>query len=118
MKRFHTSTTLGKFQVLGASRLAQRAMMTLRPGDTSDESLSNEHPRSEQWYVVAGCGSAISALPSERARYCKSKPGSAIQIGRSERHQIRNTGTEALVIRHFYSPPAYSGNGEILQKAK
>jgi mannose-6-phosphate isomerase-like protein (cupin superfamily) len=111
---FQTSAKRGTFQVLGASKLAQSAMMTLKPGDTSDEELSNEHPRSEQWmFVVSGSGTATSAKPGERARSYKLKTGSLIQIGRGERHQIRNSGRKALVTLNFYLPPAYTDDGEV-----
>lgn len=56
------------FAPLHATRSSQAATMTLRPGATSNESSSNEHPWAEQWlYVVSGSGVARVGRRSAQA---------------------------------------------------
>jgi len=94
-------------------------MMVLRPGETSDEELGNEHPRSEQWvYVVAGNGSVRVAAKAKNIRTQRIRTGDVVLIEKGERHQFKNTGGKTLRTLNLYSPPAYTANGEIKPKAK
>lgn len=119
MKIKHCGKYRGKFEVLFASRSVQAAMMTLRPGDTSDEELSNEHPRSEQWlFVIAGTGRVRVASARNRIRNHPLKAGDVLLIEKGERHQVTNTGKKELRTINFYSPPAYDEEGEVKVSAK
>ena len=118
MKLTLTTSRPNKFDVLTSTRGAQAAMMTLKPGGTSDEELGNEHPRCEQWlYVISGSGAATVAT-SIRKRTIRLKTGSLLTIEKGERHQIRNTGKGPLRTLNFYVPPAYTQNGEVKRSAK
>ncbi|HEX5105971.1 MAG TPA: cupin domain-containing protein [Pirellulaceae bacterium] len=115
MKQVQTTLHRGRFQPLAATRRAQVAKMELRPGESSDEEVSNEHPRSEQWlYVVRGTGSATVIPRHGRRRRIPLKAGSLLVIEAGERHQIRNTGRKLLSTVNFYVPPAYSKGGNVL----
>ena len=112
MKHKLAAVAQGRFQVLLASRSAQCAKMTLRPGASSDEDVSNEHPKSEQWvYVVSGTGRA-TIIQGKVRRHVKLVPGSVLLIEKRELHQIRNSGSRPLVTINFYVPPAYMPDGE------
>lgn len=119
MKFADTANARKKFEVLLSSRNVQAAMMTLRPGDTSDEELSNEHPKSEQWlFVIAGSGVLRVAMAAKAERRQKLKAGSMVLIEKGDRHQVKNTGRKALHTINFYSPPAYDSEGEVKASAK
>jgi mannose-6-phosphate isomerase-like protein (cupin superfamily) len=82
--------------------------MTIKPGQTSSESSSNEHGWADQWlYVVSGAGSARVAGRSIRLR-----EGSLLLVGKREPHVIKNTGRKDLVTLNVYAPPAYGRDGE------
>src|SRR4051794_32611650 len=118
MKHHSTSKFRGKFDVIVATRQAQAAMMTLGLKGVSDDEISNEHPRSEQWlFVLAGSGTAIIRSKGRQA-IVKLKPGSLITIEKGELHQIRNTGRKRLRTINFYVPPAYSKDGDVRPSAK
>jgi mannose-6-phosphate isomerase-like protein (cupin superfamily) len=113
MKHFKTGKSRGKFDVLAATRGIQAAMMTLAPGDTSDDEPSNEHPRSEQWvFVLSGTGEALIGKRRSHLRRLKLAANSLLLIQKGELHQISNTGKRPLRTISFYSPPAYDADGQ------
>ncbi len=90
-------------------RGVQAAEMVLPPGD-SEGGPDNFHRGADQWlFVVAGTGLAIVDGARRRLR-----EGSLLVIERGERHEIRNTGRTPLRTLNFYSPPAYTADGETL----
>ncbi len=110
MKHIKTGPKRGQFDVLAATRSAQAAKMTLRPGGVSDSEPSNEHPRSEQWlFVVSGAGEAILGKRGQLRRVAL-RTNSLLLIEKGELHQIKNTGRRSLVTINFYVPPAYNGD--------
>jgi len=113
MKHVKTGTKRGQFDLLAATRSAQAAKMTLRPGAASDSEPSNEHPRSEQWvFVISGTGEAIIGKRRDSLRRVVLRDNSLLLIEKGELHQIKNTGRRALVTINFYVPPAYDADGE------
>ncbi|HEX5446748.1 MAG TPA: cupin domain-containing protein [Pirellulales bacterium] len=113
MKLIKTGLNRGQFDLLAATRGAQAAKMTLRPGATSDDEPSNEHPRCEQWlYVISGTGEAHVGKRRGDLRRVKLAEHSLLLIEKGELHQIRNTGRRSLVTINFYVPPAYDADGE------
>ena len=107
----HISTTKYRamFDVLTATRSAQAAMMTLRPGQSTSDEPENEHPRAEQWlFVVRGTGRAVVG-----GRRVMLKAGSLLLIEKGEPHLITNTGRKPLVTLNLYCPPAYTAGGEV-----
>jgi mannose-6-phosphate isomerase-like protein (cupin superfamily) len=102
------------FDVLHATRAAQAAMMTLRPGQSSSDGPENEHPRAEQWlFVVKGSGRAI--VGKNRVQL---KANSLLLIEKGEAHQVTNTGRRAMVTLNLYVPPAYDDDGNVRPVAK
>lgn len=115
MRHIKTGLKRGEFDLLLATRGAQAAKMTLRPGGSSDDEPSNEHPHSEQWlFVVSGHGEAVIGKRRRALRRVPLAPNSLLLIEKGELHQIRNTGRRALVTINFYVAPAYSQDGEPL----
>ena len=109
MRLIATSTVRSFFKVLHSTSDAQAAMMTLRPGQSSSDSVENEHPRCEQWcYVVAGSGRATVGK-----RTVELKPGSLLLIEKGEPHKVTNTGRKMLVTLNLYCPPAYGEDGDV-----
>ena len=97
------------FTVLHATRSAEAAMMTLRPGQSTSEKPENEHPRCEQWlFVVSGAGRAVVGN-----RRVALKPNSLLLVEKGEAHQITNTGRTPLVTLNLYAPPAYTKAGDL-----
>lgn len=85
----------------------QAAQMVIKPGG-SEGGPDNRHRGADQWlFVAAGEGVAIV----EGARRSL-RPGSLLLIERGERHEIRATGRTPLKTVNFYSPPAYTADGE------
>lgn len=113
MKQWHTSKHRSTFNILGASRQVQAAMMSLPPGAKSETSVENEHPRAEQWlYVISGTGIARIGRSREAIRTVGLKKGMLLLIEKRELHQIENTGKQLLKTINFYSPPAYTDQEE------
>ena len=119
MKTSQTSRRRGRFVPLVATGKGQAAIMQLKPGETSDEQLGNEHPASEQWlFVVAGSGTATVVSRSGRRRHIPLRPGALVVIEEGELHQIRSTGRRQLDTINFYVPPAYRSDGALRPRAK
>jgi mannose-6-phosphate isomerase-like protein (cupin superfamily) len=115
MKHVKTGSKRGKFNVLFATHSAQAAMMTLRPGGTSEDEPANEHRRSEQWmFVVEGSGEALVGKERGALRRVKLAKNSLLVIEKGELHQIKNTGKKSLITLNVYAPPAYDKAGEPL----
>ena len=85
----------------------QAAQMVIKPGG-SEGGPDNRHRGADQWlFVAAGQGVAIVEGVRRPLR-----PGSLLLIERGERHEIRATGRTPLKTVNFYSPPAYTADGE------
>jgi mannose-6-phosphate isomerase-like protein (cupin superfamily) len=113
MKHIKTGKKRGKFNLLAHTRELQAAMMTLRPGGTSDDEPSNEHSGSEQWlFVISGSGEAKIGKRRGQLRRVELEPGSLLIIEKGELHQIVNSAKRALRTINFYAPPAYDAEGE------
>jgi mannose-6-phosphate isomerase-like protein (cupin superfamily) len=111
MKHIKTGKSRGSFDVLFATRSAQAAMMTLRPGGASDDQPSNEHPECEQWlFVLAGKGEAVIGK-GRSARRVPITENSLVVIEKGELHQIKNLGRKLLRTLNVYVPPAYTSAG-------
>ena len=111
MKHIKTGLKRGQFDVLAATRSAQAAKMTLRPGGVSDSEPGNEHPRSEQWlFVISGTGEAIIGKRRDALHRVGLRTNSLLLIAKGELHRIKNTGKRSLVTINFYVPPAYDGD--------
>ena len=109
MRHIKTGTKRSMFSVLHATRNAEAAMMTLRPGQSTSDEPENEHPRCEQWcYVVSGTGRATVGK-----RTVALKPGSLLLIAKIEPHRVINTGRKMLVTLNLYCPPAYTDEGAV-----
>jgi mannose-6-phosphate isomerase-like protein (cupin superfamily) len=113
MKHIKTGTKRSTFDLLHATRSIQAAMMTLPPGGVSDDEPSNEHPHSEQWlFVLAGTGEVRIGKRLTSLRRIKLAENSLLLIENGELHQILNTGRRPLRTINFYTPPAYTPDGE------
>ncbi|MFO0965957.1 MAG: cupin domain-containing protein [Gemmataceae bacterium] len=111
MRHIKTAGKRSGFQVLFSTRSAQAASMTLRSGEVSGE-FGDEHPWAEQWlYVVSGSGRA-----RVEKRRVPLEEGSLLLIAKGEKHQIENTGRKPLVTMSFYTPTAYTQEGELKRK--
>jgi mannose-6-phosphate isomerase-like protein (cupin superfamily) len=114
MRHINTGTKRSLFTVLHATRDAEAAMMTLKPGQSTSDQPENEHPRCEQWlFVVAGAGRAVVGK-----RRVALKANSLLLIEKGEAHQITNTGKSPLVTLNFYAPPAYTKAGDLKLMAR
>lgn len=101
------------FDLVLASRDVQAVLMTLKPGDSTDDAPSNEHPHSEQWlYVLSGSGTALVGRSKRRLRKATLRRNSLLLIEKGELHQIRNTGRTVMTTLNFYMPPGYRSDGE------
>jgi mannose-6-phosphate isomerase-like protein (cupin superfamily) len=105
MKRKQLSFKRG-FRVAIDAKHAQAAEMTIAPGG-KEGGPDNRHRGADQWlFVVSGSGEArIEGRKIELA------PGTLLLIERGEKHEIRNSGNEALKTLNFYVPPAYTKAG-------
>ena len=114
MRLINTGKKRSLFTVLHATRDAEAAMMTLRPGQSTSDEPENEHPRCEQWvFVLSGTGRAV--VGKRRAAL---KANSLLLIEKGEPHQITNTGRTPLVTLNFYAPPAYTKAGDLKLMAR
>jgi mannose-6-phosphate isomerase-like protein (cupin superfamily) len=74
----------------------------------------NRHRGLDQWlFVVSGEG--VATMEEERV---DPKEGTLIPIPLGPRHEIRNTGAEALRTLNVYAPPAYTLEGDELPAGK
>ena len=114
MRHIATGSVRSFFKILTASRSAQAAMMTLKPGQSTTEEPVNEHPRCEQWmFILSGTGRAIVGK-----RRVALKANSLLVIDKGEAHQITNTGRSPMVTLNLYAPPAYTKSGDLRVIAK
>lgn len=114
MKHILTSNENQLFSPLLNTTAVQAAVMVLQPGESSSESIADEHPASEQWlFVIDGFGVAVT-----HQQNVEIEPGSLILIETDEPHQIRNTGKSPLRTLNFYAPPAYTSTGQVRSTAK
>ena len=114
MRHIKTGSKRAMFAVLHATRDAEAAMMTLKPGQSTSDEPENEHPRCEQWlFVVSGAGRAVVG-----SRRVALKANSLLLIEKGEAHQITNTGRTPLVTLNFYAPPAYTKSGDLKLMAR
>ena len=115
MRHIKTGSKRAFFKVLAATDSAQAAMMVLRPGQKTGESLENEHPYAEQWlFVVSGSGTARVGK-----RKVAIRDQSLLLIEMGEAHQIENTARRRpLITLSLYVPPAYDEKGEVRLSAK
>jgi mannose-6-phosphate isomerase-like protein (cupin superfamily) len=87
--------------------------MVIEPGK-AEGGPHNRHRGADQWlFVVAGTGVA----KIQRRRY-PLKPGVLLLIEHGDQHEIRNNGRGLLKTVNFYSPPAYTRDGDELPRAK
>jgi mannose-6-phosphate isomerase-like protein (cupin superfamily) len=101
------------FRVALMNKRSQAAEMVIEPGE-SEGGPQNRHRGADQWlFVVEGTGVA----KIKGARY-PLKAGALLLIEHGDQHEIRNTGRALLKTLNFYSPPAYSRNGDELAAAK
>ena len=113
VRHIKTGLKRGQFDLLVATKAAQAAKMTLRPGAASDDKPSNEHPKCEQWLlVISGNGEAVIGKRRSTLRRVRLTSNSLLVIEKGELHRIKNTGRRALVTINFYIPPAYDADGE------
>jgi mannose-6-phosphate isomerase-like protein (cupin superfamily) len=109
MKHLNIYRHLGAFKPLMESDSVQAAVMVLDPGGSSSDAVENEHPRAEQWlFVISGNG--VAKVGNRRL---KLKDGDLLLIPKKAPHQISNTGRGRLVTLNFYSPSAYTGQGNV-----
>jgi mannose-6-phosphate isomerase-like protein (cupin superfamily) len=94
------------FRVVISNRRVQAAQMVL-PRGSSEGNSDNRHRGADQWlYVVSGTG--VARLNDKRYPL---RSGTLLLIERGDRHEIRNTGRSPLQTLNFYSPPAYTAEG-------
>jgi mannose-6-phosphate isomerase-like protein (cupin superfamily) len=118
MKHVQTARRRNEFARLLATREAQAILMTLAPGEASEDEPANEHPRCEQWmFVLSGRGQATVRRTGGRSQTVSLSPGSLLVVLKREPHQIKNTGAESLRTINLYVPPAYGRDGEPLPSA-
>ena len=112
MKHKHLRFGLG-FRVAIDSRRAQVAEMVIAPGEAEGDSR-NRHRAADQWlYVVAGSGRAIV-----NGKQLALRAGSLLFIEHKDRHEIKNTGRAPLRTLNFYTPRAYTKQGNPLPAAR
>jgi mannose-6-phosphate isomerase-like protein (cupin superfamily) len=113
MKKVEVGGRRRLFEPLVRSAAVQAATMTLKPGESSSERKENEHRRCEQWLLVLS-GRGVARVGNRSAHL---KKGTLLLIEKGEPHQITNTGKSWLFTINFYAPPAYSDDGDILNRA-
>jgi mannose-6-phosphate isomerase-like protein (cupin superfamily) len=101
------------FHVALGNRRVQAAEMVIDPGG-SEGGPQNRHRGADQWlFVVSGVGVA-----KIKGRRYPLKEQTLLLIEHGDQHEIRNTGRRPLKTLNFYSPPAYTADGEELPRAK
>jgi mannose-6-phosphate isomerase-like protein (cupin superfamily) len=99
--------------VVFGNRRSQAAQMVVEPGQ-AEGGPGNRHRGADQWlYVVAGAG--VAKIGSKRYPL---QAGVLLLIEHGDPHEIRNTGRKLLKTINFYSPPAYTRDGDELPSAK
>jgi mannose-6-phosphate isomerase-like protein (cupin superfamily) len=106
MKHRHLRMGIG-FLPLFESNGVQAAQMVIRPGGR-EGGPDNRHRGADQWLFVAA-GQGVAVVEGTRRVL---RPGSLLLIERGERHEIRATGRTPLKTVNFYSPPAYTPDGD------
>src|SRR5688572_24197536 len=101
------------FRVALGNRRAQAAEMVIEPGDC-EGGPDNRHRGADQWlFVLSGRGAAI-----EKGRRVPLREGTVLLIEKGDTHEIRNTGRTLLKTLSVYVPPAYTKDGDELQRGK
>lgn len=117
MKIAQTRRFRAEFLPFLATKKGQAAFMQLPLGGTSDDEISNEHPRSEQWlFVISGAGTAVVVSKRGTRRNVKLGRGTLLVIEQGELHQIKNTGQKPFTALNFYLPPAYRSDGRLRRR--
>lgn len=95
------------FKVEIGNRRVQAAQMVIAAGD-SEGGPKNQHRAAGQWLFV------IDSLGTATVNRCRDvlKQHSLLLIEHGEQHWIRNTGRGYLRTINFYSPPAYTEDGD------
>jgi mannose-6-phosphate isomerase-like protein (cupin superfamily) len=109
VKHLNILRRLAAFRPLMESPDVQAAMMSLKPGASSSDTVENEHPLAEQWLFVVS-GSGVAKVGRRRARI---KEGDLLFIPKKVPHRITNTSRARLTTLNFYSPPAYTREGNV-----
>lgn len=90
------------FAVMQTGELAQTAVITIGPGESSGPK-ENEHPRSEQvLYLVEG---ELHAEVGDRSFIMRA--GDATIVARKVPHRFTNRTREPALTFNVYTPPAY-----------
>jgi mannose-6-phosphate isomerase-like protein (cupin superfamily) len=101
------------FQVLVGNERSQAASMVISPGG-KEGGKDNRHGGADQWlFVETGRGEAVI----NGHKYAL-EPGSLVLIERGDEHEIRNTGRTPMKTLNFYTPPAYTAEGDGLPAGK
>jgi len=101
------------FRVALTNARTQAAVMVIPPGD-AEGGPRNRHRGADQWlFVVEGSGKALINGKRHALRR-----GTLLLIEHGDQHEIRNTGRSLLKTLNFYSPPAYSRDGDELPRAR
>jgi mannose-6-phosphate isomerase-like protein (cupin superfamily) len=101
------------FRVVLGNRRSQAAQMVIESG-CAEGGPRNRHRGADQWlFVVSGKG--VAKIKGKRYPL---KEGVLLLIEHGDQHEIRNTGRALLKTLNFYSPPAYSRDGNELPSAK
>jgi mannose-6-phosphate isomerase-like protein (cupin superfamily) len=111
MKRAHLRFGKG-FHVVMSNRRAQVATMTLINGDSEGDSRNRHRGADQCLFVVRGTGTA-----RVNGRAYPLRPGTMVLIEHGDRHEII-AGRGRLETLNIYVPPAYTGGGEELPRAK
>jgi mannose-6-phosphate isomerase-like protein (cupin superfamily) len=97
------------FRVVLGDRHSQAAQMTLGLGE-SEGGPDNRHRGADQWLdVVSGTGVAVV-----NGRQVELREGTLVLIQRGDRHEIRNTGKEALRTLNVCVPPPNTDDADEL----
>ncbi len=101
------------FRIALGNRRTQAAEMVIASGD-AEGGPGNRHRGADQWlFVVSGSGTAVI-----QGRRYSLREGTLLLIEHGDQHEIRNTGRTLLKTLNFYSPPAYTKNGDELRRAR